>query len=114
MAKSVWADKEHEQIVQAGIPAIREALFGEPYLAQQILLTLDLHLDPYYKQPLPYEREIYTLLEELIVTSRDDDVLEDAVHLLGYARCPLPILEQNIDKVKDSVKPDVLYILHAP
>jgi len=112
----ITAGDEEKRIVLAGTAAIREVLFGsDPDAAERLLLTLDWYLDPYYKNQLSYEDEIFTLLEELVTASQHDGILDSALQLLGdYANYEYPILREHFDQIKDSAKPDVLYLLNSP
>ena len=112
----ITAGEEEERIVQAGAAAIRAVLFGDdPDAAERLLLTLDWYLDPYYKQTLPYQQEIFTMLEELVTVSRHDGILNAALQLLGdYQLGDFPVLRGHLDQIKESVKPDVLYLLNRP
>lgn len=114
--KFITAGEEEKRIVLAGTAAIREVLFGEdPDAAERLLLTLDWYLDPYYKNTLPYEDEIFTMLEELVTVSQDDGVLDSAMQLLGdYCRRDFPVLRERFAQIKESAKPDVLYLLNSP
>lgn len=109
-------DKSHRKIVESGIPAIKDVLFGDD--REQILsliFCLDYYLDPYYKNTLPYEKEIYDLLQELVISSRDEEVVEDCLNLMGsYVGYPLPIMEAHFDQIIDSMKPDARYALNQP
>ena len=111
----VYTDKENE-IAESGIEKIKEVLFGDDtYHTLQLLACLDYYLDPYYKNRLPYEKEIYELLEQLVVSSDDDNILNEALHLISdYGYTELLILEKNFESIKDSAKPYVRYILSQP
>ncbi|HBA51059.1 MAG TPA: hypothetical protein DCZ91_25320 [Lachnospiraceae bacterium] len=61
---------------------------------------------------LPYEKEVYDLLQELVISSQDDDVIDDCLQLIrDYSCVPLTILEQGIGKMKDSRKADAMEVL---
>ena len=61
---------------------------------------------------LPYEKEVHDLLQELVVSSQDDDVIDDCLQLIrDYSCVPLTILEQGIGKMKDSRKADAMEVL---
>ena len=112
----ITAGEEEKRIAESGTAAIRAVLFGaDPDAAERLLLTLDWYLDPYYKQTLPYQEEIFTMLEELVTVSQHDGILDSALQLLGdYCRRDYPILREHFDQIKDSAKPDVLYLLNSP
>ena len=113
---SITYDDSHKKTVESGTEAVREVLFGGNTLEiRKLLFCLDLYLDPYYKNTLPYEPEIYDLLQELAVTSRDDDVIDDCLQLIdNYSCSSLAILEHGFDRIKDSMKPYAQYILNKP
>ena len=113
---TVYYDDSHQKIVESGIPEIKKVLFGNDISEiRSVLLCLDYYLDPYYKNTLSYEREIYDLLQELIIYSHDDDVITSCLQLIGdHCRIPLLILEKGFDNIKDKWKPDVRYILEQP
>lgn len=106
--------ENEKHIVEAGVSKIKEALFGDDInLIRSLLFCLDLYLDPFYKKTLPYEDDIYDLLQELVVTSDNDDVIEDALQLIGdYTWGALPIIEKNFDKIKETMKPEARYVLN--
>lgn len=55
------------------------------------------------------------MLEELVIVSRHDGILNSALQLLGDYNCgDFPVLREHFDRIKDSVKPDVLYLLNRP
>ena len=112
----ITAGEEEKRIAESGTAAIRAVLFGaDPDAAERLLLTLDWYLDPYYKQTLPYQEEIFTMLEELVTVSQHDGILDSALQLLGdYCRRDYPILREHFERIKDSAKPDVLYLLNSP
>ena len=112
----VTYDESHKKLTESGIDDIKKVLFSDDvYQIRQVLFCLDFYLDPYYKQRLPYENEIFELLQELVINSRDDEVINDCLQLLGdYACVSLQILEQGFDWMKDSRKPAAKYVLNQP
>ena len=49
----------------------------------------------------------------MVISSTDYDVSEDALQLLcDYEWPPFEILEKNIDRVSQRLKPDVLYAVN--
>lgn len=113
---TITYDETHQKIVEDGINSIKEVLFGDNiHQIRQLLFCLDLYLDPYYGNRLPYEKEVYDLLQELVVTSQDDEIIYGCLSLIeSYACVPLTIMEQNFAKIKDSQKPYAKYILEQP
>lgn len=113
---TITYDKSHQKIVESGTDEIKKILFGsDVYKIRQLLFCLDFYLDPYYKHKLPHEKEIYDLLQELVISSQEDGVIEDCLQLIGdYACIPLSIMEQHFDNIKDSMKPYARYVLDMP
>lgn len=106
--------KREKKTVESGITAIREVLMGDDTdKKRSLLLALDWYMDPYYKQDISdIHDELVELLQMVIVLSNDDDVSEDALQLLcDYEWPPFEILEKNMEKVSERLKPDVLYAI---
>ena len=113
---TVYYNETHQRIVESGISAIKTVLMGDDTSEiLSVLLCLDFYLDPYYKNTLSYEKEIFDLLQELVVSTRNDDVIGTCLQLIGdYCTFPLAIMEKGFDKIKDNWRPDVRYILDRP
>ena len=110
--RMVTYDEKHRAVIESGIENIRKSLFEEDiYYVRQILFCLDWYLDPFYKNNLPYKNEIYGLLQELVVSSNNDDIIEDCLQLIGDYCNDLSYLEENFDKIKDSMKQEVRRVL---
>lgn len=107
-----YGEKEKE-IVKSGISAIREVLMGENAdKKESLLLALEWFMDPYYGQSI-YIVDIWDdlceLLQTVIITPNDEAVAEDAWYLLeAYTWPPFEILENNMDKVPEQLRPYVL------
>lgn len=73
-------------------------------------------MDPYYKQDhyiTNFLNELVELLQTVIITSNDDEVADNALNLLSsYAWPPFEILENNINKVSERMKPYVLEVIN--
>ena len=70
-------------------------------------------LDPYFGYKLPYENEIATMLEEVIISPNDLEVKEDALDLLiSYEWPPFPILEENFSCIEKELQGNVRYALN--
>lgn len=113
---TVRYDASHEQIAEGGIGGIRAVLLGDdlPEI-RSLLLCLDGYLDPYYHRTLPYEREIWEVLQELTLRSRDDAVIDACLQLLGDYTCmPLSILGAGFSRVSEHRKPEVRALLDRP
>ncbi len=98
----VTYNENHRKIICSGIDAIRAAFAeGDTGAILSLLLCLDFYLDPYYGHKLPYENEVFDLLQETAVKSSDNDVTEDCLNLLSsYSYPPFTVLEKNIDSIK--------------
>ena len=92
---------EEKKIVESGIEAIREVLMGEDTGKKlSLLLCLDKYLDPWYEYELSDRDEIISLLEKVIVSSAESEVIEDALNLLSsYAWGPFPVLEEGLKHI---------------
>ncbi len=102
-------------IVKNGIEAIREVLMGNNTdKKRSLLFALDWFMDPYYKQDISnFHGELIELLQTVVISSNDDDVSEDALNLLSsYEWPPFEILEKNINRVSERLKPNVLYVIN--
>lgn len=73
-------------------------------------------MDPYYKQDIyiaDIRDELVDLLQTVIITPDDVEVSEDALNLLSsYEWPPFAILEKNMDRVSEKLKPDVLEVIN--
>ncbi len=100
----VTYNERHKKIVCGGIDRVRAAFAeGDKGEILSLLLCLDFYLDPYYGHRLPYEKEIFDLLQETAVRSSDDDVTEDCLNLLSsYSYPPFTVIEKNIDSIKEN------------
>lgn len=105
-----------KEVVKRGIEAIRLVLMGnDDEKKKSLLFALDWFMDPYYKQNhyiADFQDELTDLLQ-IVVVSSSDDVSEDALDLLSsYAWGPFEILEKEIDKVSEQMKPYVLEVIN--
>lgn len=105
-----------KEVVKRGIEAIRVVLMGnDDEKKKSLLFALDWFMDPYYKQNhyiADFQDELTDLLQ-IVVVSSSDDVSEDALDLLSsYAWEPFEILEKEIDKVSEQMKPYVLEVIN--
>ena len=107
--------EDEKKIIRRGIASIREVLMGRDIdKKKSLLFALDWFMDPYYKQDISnLHDDLITLLEEVIISSEDDEVSEDALNLLSsYEWPPFKILEKNLHKVSARLKLDVLYVIN--
>lgn len=105
-----------KEVIKRGIDAIKVVLMGDnDEKKKSLLFALDWFMDPYYKQN-HYIADFYNELTDLlqiVVVSSSDDVSEDALDLLcSYAWGPFEILEKEIDKVSEQMKPHVLEVIN--
>jgi len=55
---------------------------------------------------------VYDLLQELVVSSQDDEVIDACLQLIGdYSCVPLTIMEQKFIRIKDNKKAQARHIL---
>ena len=78
-----------------------------------MLLCLDWFMDPYYGQDIStFHDELVDLLQTVIISPNDDDVIEDAIDLLiDYEWPPFPIIEQNKALIPQKFQGDIAYLL---
>ena len=109
--------RAEKELIKSGIAAIREVLTGSDSAKKKsLLLALDWFMDPYYKQDIyisDFRHDLVELLQTVIISDHDEEVLEDALHLLGdYEWPPFEILEKNMDKVPERLKKYALEIVN--
>jgi len=81
---TVSYNEYHKKIIESGAAEIKKVFSGnDTKLIKELLFCLDYYLDPFYGHTLPYENEIFDLLRELAASSRDDDVTNDCLQLIG-------------------------------
>ena len=105
--------EEEAKIVKSGIDAIKAVIDGDDIAAKQrLLFYLDKFMDPYYEQDTSAIIEpLIVLLQNIIITPHEEDVIGEAVHLLSaYTSGPYEVLKMNYNKVPEDFKPDVLYL----
>lgn len=75
---------EEKELVKQGIEAIRKVLCGKDSNAKRrLLFYLDQYLDPYYQNDLTkLYKPLKKLLQELMISDNEADVIEEAQHLL--------------------------------
>ena len=111
--RSVSYGSKQIKIVESGIDTIGMALYnGNEEEKASILLCLDKFLDPYYGYHLPYESDIFVLLQNLLFEDNSTDIKEDILDLLLYSKQPLDILENGLDKLSDELLSHAKYVLY--
>ena len=75
---------EEKELVKEGLEAIRTVLYGKNSSAKRrLLFYLDKYLDPFYQNDLTGLYEPLTkLLQEVMISENEADVIEEARHLL--------------------------------
>ena len=110
----VYGDAERE-IVKSGYKAIEAVLVGHDVDAKRrLLFYLDWYIDPYYKHDLTdlYE-PLKDLLQKMVITENEDDVIEDALFLLeSHTDPPYEMLREYIDKAPQQFLPKVRYLIN--
>ena len=103
------------EIVRKGIAEIAKILIGTNTDRKlSMLLCLDWFMDPYYGQDISaFHDELVDLLQTVIISPNDDDVIEDAIGLLiDYEWPPFPIIEQNKALIPQKFQGDIAYLLN--
>lgn len=108
-----YSEKEI-QIVKSGTDAVRSVLFGNDINAKRRLLCcLDWFMDSYYGNDIFIVKEdLKSILETVVISANEEDIIDDAISLLEYTDWPYPILETHFNEVSESVKPMVRYLLN--
>ena len=114
MIKVVSYSKEEMNIVEGGISEIQKVLMGsDSEKKRRLLFCLDRYMDPYYGYHLPFQEELIKLLETVVVSANENDVIEDALQLLrDCAYGPYTIIEQNMEKIPDALYPEVFDVIN--
>ena len=113
--KYITYTKKECNIVENGIDAIKKVLLNNSNENDKlnILFCLDKYLDPYFKYNLPYEEEIFKILQEIIISENTLDTKEEAINLLSsYSWPPFKIIEKNIDKIEKELISDIKYLIN--
>lgn len=109
MMRFVSYSRDEMNIVESGISEIQRVLMdSDSDKKRRLLFCLDRYMDPYYGYHLPFQKELINLLETVIVSSNENDVIDDALQLLrDYANGPYKIIEDgfynNIRVVQEQI-----------
>lgn len=108
-----YSEKEIK-VVKSGTDAVCSVLLGRDIDAKRSLLCcLDWFIDPYYKNESFIEKDdLKKILETLVISANEEDLIEDAISLLDYLDWPYPILETYFNEVSEMAKPMVKYLLN--
>ena len=108
-----YGEREIE-IVKAGIYKIQEVLFGNDTKAKErLLFYLDWYLDSYYKNDLSkIENNISSVLQNVVIRSDEDEVVDEAIHLLSaYLTGPFNVIKEHLSTIPQKFRPDVLDLI---
>ncbi len=103
------------ELVRKGIDGIRKVLLGTDTARKlSILLCLDWVMDPYYGQDISnIHEELVDLLQTVIISPNEYDVIEDAINLLAsYEWPPFPIIEKNRNLIPEKFQEEIAYLLN--
>ena len=110
----VYGDAERE-IVKSGYEAIEAVLIGHDANAKRrLLFYLDWYIDPYYKHDLTdlYD-PLKELLQNMVLTENEDDVIEDALFLLErHTEQPYETSKEYDDRAPQQFLPKVRYLIN--
>ena len=108
-----YSEKEI-QIVKSGTDAVKSVLLGNDTNAKRRLLCcLDWFMDSYYGNDIFIVKDdLKNILETVVISANEDDVIDDAISLLEYTDWPYPILETHFSEVSERIKPMVRYLLN--
>lgn len=106
--------KDERNIVESGISEIQKVLMGSDFdKKRRLLFCLDRYMDPYYGYHLPFQEELTKLLETVVVSPNENDVIEDALQLLkDYAYGPYEIMEKSVESIPEELRPEVLEVIN--
>ena len=106
--------KDERNIVESGISEIQKVLMGsDSDKKRRLLFCLDRYMDPYYGYHLPFQEKLTKLLETVVVSPNDNDVIEDALQLLrDYAYGPFEIMEKGVGRIPKELRPEVLEVIN--
>ena len=114
MMRFVSYSNEEMNIVEGGILEIQSVLMGsDAEKKRRLLLCLDRYMDPYYGYHLPFQEELTKLLETVVVSSNENDVIEDALQLLTDYTCgPYEIMEKGVKSISEKLRSEVLEVIN--
>lgn len=110
----IYYGEEEFKTVDGGIEDIQAVLMGEDIHAKErLLFFLDWYMDPYYNKDLSVIKEpLKELLQKIVITDNDTDIIEEALHLLeSYTDGPYAILETNKDNISKEFQHKIFYLL---
>ena len=115
MDSGMYTERE-VQCLKEGMGAVRSVLSGTDTEAKRrLLFYLDWYMDPYYKQDISdIKKDLKEMLEKVVVSPNEEDVIDEALHLLeGYTDPPYPILAAYLGTLSEKHKPKALYLLQG-
>ena len=102
MDSGMYTERE-VQCLKEGMGAVRSVLSGTDTEAKRrLLFYLDWYMDPYYRQDISdIKNDLKEMLEKIVVSPNEEDVIDEALHLLeGYTDPPYPILAGVLGELK--------------
>lgn len=115
MDSGMYTERE-VQCLKEGMGAVRSVLSGTDTEAKRrLLFYLDWYMDPYYRQDISdIKNDLKEMLEKIVVSRNEEDVIDEALHLLeGYTDPPYPILAAYLGNLSEKHKPKALYLLQG-
>ena len=105
MPYATYSERE-ETVIRAGIDAIRDYFrTADDQQKRDLLFCLDKFLDPWFGYDLPYAEEIFRFLEEIVLSPGERvDIAEDALNLIGSYGYASAMLEEQLDRVPESLR----------
>lgn len=111
--RCITYNSNHREIIKKGIDSLKDALYNSTdEEVTSLLFCLDYYLDPYYGCTLPFEKEIYELLQNFLFHCENQDLRMDVLELFIYARYPLTILEKNLNQLTGEPLLQARYLLY--
>lgn len=105
MDSGMYTERE-VQCVKEGMGAVRSVLSGTDTEAKRrLLFYLDWYMDPYYRQDISdIKNDLKEMLEKVVVSPNEEDVIDEALHLLeGYTDPPYPILAAYLGNLGENI-----------
>lgn len=105
MDSGMYTERE-VQCLKEGMGAVRSVLSGTDTEAKRrLLFYLDWYVDPYYRQDISdIKNDLKEMLEKVVVSPNEEDVIDEALHLLeGYTDPPYPILAAYLGNLSENI-----------
>ena len=115
MDSGMYTERE-VQCLKEGMGAVRSVLSGTDTEAKRrLLFYLDWYVDPYYRQDISdIKNDLKEMLEKVVVSPNEEDVIDEAMHLLeGYKNPQYTRLAAYLGNLSEKHKPKALYLLQG-